>query len=107
QLLVCSCETRPGAFLRAVAILGVTHVLSISGSSKGAAGQSCARGAIAQDREEASIGPHAPAGSRTSCGPNARRQNQVCAELDASARCRNYGIILQQRLATERTRRAR
>src|SRR5438552_9467096 len=34
-------------------------------------------------------------------------QEQVCAELDASARCRNYGIILQQRLATERTRRAR
>src|SRR4030095_15293172 len=103
RLFVCNCETRTGAFLRAIAILCVTHVLSVSGSPKRVARQSCARGATAENREEASVGPHTPAGRRTSCRANTRIEKQVCAGLDASARCRHYGIVLQQRLAAKRT----
>src|SRR4029453_9993167 len=107
RLFVCNCETRTGAFLRAIAILCVTHVLSVSGSPKKVARQSCARGTTAENREEASIGAHTSAGRRTSCRANTRIKKQVCADLDASARRRDYGIVLQQRLAIERTGSAR
>src|SRR4030095_10315930 len=62
RLFVCNCETRTSAFLRAIAILCVTHVLSVSGSPERVARQSCARRATAENREEASIGAHTPAG---------------------------------------------
>src|SRR5262249_9457009 len=107
ELLVCNFETWAGAFLRAVAILRVAHVLSVSVSPKRVAGKSCARGATAKDREEASISPDAPTGRRTSCRPITREKKQIGADLDASARHRHYGIVLQQRLAAKRTGRAR
>ena len=73
------------------------------GSSKGTAQQSRARSTIAKNREETAARPHAPTSRRTPCCPNAREEEQICAGLDASARCRHYGIVLQQWLAAERT----
>ena len=58
---------------------------------------------FAKNREEAAAGPHASTGRRASCSPNTRDEKQVCAGLDASARCCHYGIVLQQWLAAERT----
>src|SRR4029453_6983103 len=107
RLLICNCEARAGAFLRAIAILSVADVLSVSGSSKGIGRSSCARGAIAKNQEEAPARPDASTGRKTSCRPNPPDEKPICAGLDASARRRYYGIVLQQRLAIERTRCAR
>src|SRR4029079_12220889 len=103
RLLIYNCQARAGAFVRAAAILGVAHVLSVSWGSKGTAQQSRARSTIAKDREKTAAAPHAPTSRRASCSPNTRDKNQVCAGLDASARCRHYGIVLQQWIAIERT----
>src|SRR4029077_17695066 len=103
RLPICNCEARAGAFVRAIAILSVAHLLSVSWGSKGTAQQSRARSTIAKNREETAPGPHAPTSRRTPCCPNAREEEQICAGLDASARCRHYGIVLQQWLAAERT----
>ena len=37
RLLICNCEARASAFVCAIAILSVAHVLSVSGGSKGIA----------------------------------------------------------------------
>src|SRR4029077_16506829 len=103
RLLICNCEARASAFVRAIAILSVAHFLSVSWGSKGTAQQYCARSIIDKNREETAARPHAPTSRRTPCRPDAREEEQICAGLDASARCRHYGIVLQQWLAAERT----
>src|SRR5205809_1115291 len=104
QLSLCADETGAGAFICATSIFCATHLLSISHRSETAASESGPRSATAQNGEEAAAGPYAATSGRASDGAHARAEEPICAVMDAPARCRDHGIVLQQRIETERTR---
>ena len=53
--------------------------------------------------EEAAAGPHASTGRRALAAPTCETKSKSAPVWMPSARCRHYGIVLQQWLAAERT----
>src|SRR5947209_20380068 len=100
RLPVRADEDRPGALLHSASVLGLPHLLSISGRAKKTAARSGPPIAIAEGGKEIARRSHPKADRRTSHCAAARAERKSRAELDAVPRRRDPRIILQQRFAT-------
>ena len=103
QLPFCGHETRAGAFVRATAILSTTHLLSVSRARKQLRHNPVREVQLPKMEKKLPLVLTRQQVGRASDGANTRAKEPICAVVDASARCRHHGIVLQQRVAPERT----